>query len=168
MPSTAVITLEGVLQKNVSYAPIPVGLVLYHAISSSFNIVVVSDATEKEVTHWLDIEGLNKHGSVVCNDFTLAHLQPFQRRLRQVNSLRARSFAIDLVVEPDPIVAAHLLAAGYTTLNFLHYAYALPQWRPDFEPKVKPWKELEQEAIEGALLRAEDARIKKEEDVVSR
>lgn len=167
MASTAIITLEGVIQKNVSYAPIPVGLVLYHALASSFNVVIVSDSEKKEVEYWLDLEGLNKHGTVVCNDFSMAELPSYKRRLRQVNSLRARQFAIDLVVEPDPVCAAALLSAGYTVLNFLHYAYALPQWRPDFEPKVKPWEELEKEAIEGALLRAKDARLGKNDGFIS-
>lgn len=163
MASTAVITLEGVLQKNVSYAPIPVGLVLYHALSSSFNLVIVSDNYETEVDYWLSLEGLNKHGTVICNDFTLAELPTHKRRLRQVNLLRSRGFAIDLVVEPDPACAATLLNAGYSVLNFLHHIYALPQWRPDFEPKVRPWQELEQEAITSALLKAQDARLAKDD-----
>lgn len=163
MPSTAIITLEGVLQKNVSYAPIPVGLVLYNALSSSFNIALVAEGEKEQVDYWLNLEGLTKHGTVIYNDFTLAGLSIQDRRLRQVNSLRSRGFAIDLVVEPDPIVASVLLGAGYTVLNFLHYIYALPQWRPDFEQKVKPWDGLKEAAELGALLKTKDLRLVKEE-----
>lgn len=167
MPSTAVITLEGVLQKNVSYAPIPVGLVLYHSLSSGFNVVIVSDGDKEEVDYWLDMEGLTKHGSVIYNDVYVRDLPVYERRLRQINALRARHFAIDLVVEPDPIVSATLLNNGYSVLNFLHYAYALPQWRPDFERKVKPWEELRQAAVDGLLLKTKDTRLKeKDADII--
>ena len=161
MASTAVITIEGVLQKNVSYSPIPVGLVLYHSLTNGFNVALVTDGYQEEVDYWLSVEGLNTHGTVVYNDFTLAEKAPIDRRLRQINSLRARQFAIDLIVEPDPAIAAALLRDGYTVLNFLHYSYALPQWRPDYERKIKPWAELEQEAINAALLRSKDARLAK-------
>lgn len=165
MASTAVITVEGVLQKNVSYAPIPVGLVLYHALASNFNIALVSEGEKEEIDYWLNLEGLTTHGTVVYNDFTLSQLSIQARRLRQVNTLRSRGFAIDLVVEPDPIAASSLLGAGYTVLNFLHYAYALPQWRPDFEPQVKPWASLKREAEEAAALKSLDTRLNKKDEI---
>lgn len=165
--NTAVITLEGVIQKNVSYAPIPVGISLYHAFASIFNVVLVSDSTQKEIDHWLDLEGLNKHASVVYSDFMLDQKIPQERRYSQVHGLRARGFAVSVVVEPDPIVASYLLAKGYSVLNFLHSSYALPQWRPDFERQTKPWEEIVAEVEKQAALKAIDQRMSNQDQKIN-
>jgi hypothetical protein len=165
--NTAVITLEGVLQKNVSYAPIPVGLSLYHSLTSVFNVVLVSDGEQKEVSQWLDLEGLNKHGTVVYSDFILDQKIPQERRLAQVKGLHTRGFAVTVVVEPDPIVASFLLANGYSVLNFLHSEYALPQWRPDYERQQKPWAQIVEEVNTQAELRAIDYRMAKQDQKVN-
>jgi hypothetical protein len=165
--NTAVITLEGVLQKNVSYAPISVGLSLYHSLTSVFNVVLVSDGEQKEVSQWLDLEGLNKHGTVVYSDFLLDQKTAQQRRLAQIHSLRARGFAVTVVVEPDPIIASYLLANGYSVLNFLHSEYALPQWRPDYERQQKPWSQIVEEVNTQAELRAIDHRMAKQDQKVN-
>ncbi len=157
--NTAVITLEGVMQKTVSYAPIPVGISLYHSLASVFNVVIVSDGEQKIVSEWLDLEGLNKHGTVIYTDFLLSQKPAQERRLEQVKGLRSRGFAVTLVVEPDPVVASYLLANGYSVLNFLHSEYALPQWRPDFEKKQKPWNKIVEEINTQAALKAIDQRM---------
>lgn len=165
--NTAVITLEGVIQKNVSYAPIPIGLSLYHSLASTFNVVLVSDSREKEVNHWLDLEGLNKHATVIYSDFLLDNKTAQERRYAQIHALRARGFAVTIVVEPDPLVASFLLAKGYSVLNFLHSEYALPQWRPDFERQQKPWEEIVEEVNKQAALRAIDERMSKQDQKVN-
>lgn len=165
--NTAVITLEGVIQKNVSYAPIPVGISLYHAFASVFNVVLVSDGEEKIVSQWLDLEGLNKHGTVVYTDFFLDQKPTQERRLDQIRSLRARGFAVTLVCEPDPVVASYLLANGYSVLNFLHSSYALPQWRPDYEKQQKPWAQIVEEVDKLAALRAIDQRMANQDQKIN-
>lgn len=157
--NTAVITVEGVMQKTVSYAPIPVGIALYHSLAYMFNVVLVSDSEQKELDHWLDLEGLNKHGKVVYNDFILGRKTVQDRRLAQVASLLNAGFAVNLVVEPDPVVASLLLANGYSVCNFLHSSYALPQWRPDYEKRQRPWEEIVRETNRLAELRAADLRM---------
>lgn len=165
--NTAVITLEGVIQKNVSYAPIPVGISLYHSLASVFNVVIVSDGEEKLVSSWLDLEGLNKHGSVVYSDFYLDQRLPQERRLAQVQGLRSKGFAVTLVVEPDPVVASFLLINGYHVLNFLHSEYALPQWRPDYERQQKPWAQIVEEVDRQAALRAIDERMSRQDQKIN-
>lgn len=163
--NAAVITVEGVLQKVVTYAPIPSGICLYHGLSSVYNVLLVTDSDdEKYMEHWLDLENLNKHGTIIYNDSILATQTPEERRLSQVNILRSRGFAIDMVVEPDPRVAARLLGSGLTVLNYIHSSYALPQWRPDYERKIKPWEEISKEMDLLTLLKAQDARLREEED----
>lgn len=165
--NTAVITLEGVMQKNVSYAPIPVGISLYHALAAIFNVVLVSDGEEKLVSQWLDLEGLNKHGTIVYTSFLLDQKTAQERRLEQIKGLRARGFAVTVVVEPDPVVASYLLANGYSVLNFLHSEYALPQWRPDYERQQKPWSQIMEEVDRQAALRAIDERMSKQDQKIN-
>lgn len=165
--NTAVITLEGVMQKNVSYAPIPVGLSLYHSLSSLFNVVIVSDGEQKLVEQWLDLEGLNKHGTVVYSSFALDQKSAQERRLEQVKGLHSRGFAVSIVIEPDPVVASFLLANGYSVLNFLHSEYALPQWRPDYERQQKPWAKIVEEVDRLAALRAIDQRMANQDQKIN-
>jgi hypothetical protein len=151
----------------VSYAPIPVGISLYHSLASVFNVVLVSDGEQKIVDSWLDLEGLNKHGTVVYSDFLLDQKSVQERRYEQIHSLRARGFAVTVVVEPDPVVASYLLANGYSVLNFLHSSYALPQWRPDYEKRQKPWNQIVEEVNKQAELRAIDQRMSRQDQKIN-
>jgi hypothetical protein len=162
--SAAVITIEGVLQKVVSYAPIPSGLNLYHGLASVFRVILVSDYPKDEVDRWLNLEGLTKHGVVLYANPILESKTASEKRLAQLSNLRSRGFAIDFCIEPDPVVASAILASGISVLNFLHFAYALPQWRPDYDITPKPWAAIEEEAQAVALLRAKDTKLKQIED----
>lgn len=162
--NSVVITLEGVLQKIVSYAPIPSGITLYHGLSSVYNVLLVSDSTDqRQVEHWLALENLNSHGTIIYSDTVLNSKSAEERRLAQVSRLRARGFNIDFVIDPDISVCAALFLSGINILNFGHSSYALPQWRPDYEKSVKPWDEIARQQEELALLKAQDIRLKNEE-----
>src|SRR5258708_19095776 len=129
MQTTAVITIPGVIQKIVSLAPIPEGIQIYHGLASTFNIILVTDDSKEQTDHFLRLEGLTKHGQVLYGD----DFPEENRRQKQISSLRTRGFAVDLVVEPDPAIAANILFSGFNVCNFLHRAYAFPSWRPDYE-----------------------------------
>lgn len=155
--NSVVITVEGVLQKNVSYAPIVQGKALYIGLSNVYNLLLVTDSNdEKLLERWLDLENLNKHGMIVYNDAVLAAKSPGERRLAQVNILRSRGYAIDFVIDPAPDVSAKLLGAGISVLNFLHSSYSLPEWRPDFKESIKPWEEIVETNERLAYLKAQD------------
>lgn len=154
--SSAVIVIPGVLQKIVSAAPIMTGIQLYHGLAETFNLVLVTDDSKESTDRWLQLENLNKHGTVIYGE------EKQGQRIRQVNGLRLRGFAIDLVVEPDPELAAELLRNGYTVCNFIHSMYAYPQFRPDFEGEDKGWERLKERAEIDALLRAADTRLDKD------
>lgn len=159
--SSVAMAVEGVLQKNVSLAPIPVGIALYHSLKSNFNILLYSEAGRKELDYWLSIEALTSHSAVEYNENNRVWLSEINRKRKQVGSLRQRGFSIDIVIEPNPEVAAHMVLDGYSVLTFTHAQYALPQWRPDYTEKRKPWEELEEEARKISELRAIDERLKK-------
>jgi hypothetical protein len=164
MANCAVITVDGVLRKHVSSAPVPVGIALYHALTTQFTVLLVSDGEAEDLKRWMRLESINKHAAFVCNDTVLEQKSAPVRRLAQLNHLRSRGYSIQLVVEPDPQVSAKLISQGFNVANFIHTQYALPQWRPDYESSVKPWNELVTEAEELQFLRDQDARFKQLED----
>jgi hypothetical protein len=158
--SSVVITVEGVLQKNVSYAPIPVGIALYHGLSNTFNLLLVSDSTQKELDYWLSLEGLNKHAAVLYNEGVWQYNSDSERRRQQVNSYRTQRYSVDLVIEPDPVKCSLLLTDGFNVMNFLHAQYAIPTWRPDYKEQPKGWQNIIDYEEEMARLRALDSRLK--------
>lgn len=160
--SACVIVVEGVLQKLITTAPIAEGLQIYHGLSETFQILLVSDSDKETLDHWLQLENLNKHGIVIYNDGYLQNFSAEERRVKQIYEIRNRGYAIDLIVEPDPVVAAQLLYRGFSVLNFLHTAYSHPEWRPDFEEKVKPWSMLEEQVTKDIILRTGDKRMEQE------
>ena len=159
--SSAVICVEGVLQKNVSSAPIPAGIALYHSLSSNFNVLLISESAQEQVEHWLKLEALNKHSAIEYNDSGRPFMNEEGRKLHQINSLRLRRYNIEFVIDPNPQSAALLVRSGFTVLTFTHAQYAMPQWRPDYQEERKPWQAFVDEANAAAELRALDERLKK-------
>lgn len=158
------ITVEGVLQKVVSYAPIPSGINIYHGLATVYQVILLSDYPENEVTRWLKLEGLNKHGVCLYSDSLKEYPGPAVRRVAQVNDLRSRGFSIDFCIEPDPVVAAALIYSGVSVMNYLHASYALPQWRPDYDTTPRPWSSIEKEMSDTRLLQSRDIKLKQIED----
>lgn len=158
--SSVAITIEGVIQKNVSSAPIPLGIALYHSLAQNFNVLLLTEMPKKEADHWLSLEALTRHAAIEYNEGAIEYLDAGSRRRSQLNSLRTRGYHIDLVIEPSPSVSALLIANGFSTMTFTHAQYALPQWRPDYDSHPRPWDELEKEATRQAHLRHIDKRLK--------
>jgi hypothetical protein len=156
--STTAIVAEGVLRRVVSGTKIQQGVDLYYGLATRTKIVLVTDELEKtgELQYWLKVEGLHEHVSVIWSDIVLSRMSTPLARERQLNGYSQG--VIDLVVEPDPNVSAHLVTAGYSTLTFTHAAYSLPEWRPDFEFEVVPWDSLAKQVANEAYLRATDTR----------
>lgn len=160
MKSTAAIVVDGVLRKPVGGTPIPAGVALYHALCAAFNVVLVIDgsaADEEELQHFLDTEMLTTHGLIAYG--IRADLDAPRTRVMQAGRLRQAGYALDLIVEPDPVVSAYLFNAGNNVLHFMHAQYARPDWRPDAESGQRNWADLVREETRAAQLRAEDNRI---------
>jgi hypothetical protein len=162
--SSVVISVEGVLQKTVSSSPIPVGVALYHGLSSVFNVLLISESDKKQLDYWLYLEALNKHSAVEYNENVRTFMTEEQRKFHQLNSLRVRKYSIDLVIEPNPLAASLFLQNGFNVMTFTHAQYAMPQWRPDYEERIKPWQEIEDYEVSMAKLRAIDARLKTDKE----
>lgn len=162
--SSVVMCVEGVLRKHVTDAPIPVGIALYHGLANTFNILLVSDLTSKELARWCSLEGLYRHAATEVNEGTIANFDLDFRRLQQVRNLRNRGYSVDLVIEPNPSISAKLLTHGFNVMTFTHADYSLPQWRPDYEHKVRPWSDIEAYETHMAELRAMEMLQQSKED----
>jgi hypothetical protein len=160
MISSVAISVEGVLMRSFSTAPIPTGVALYHSLKDNFNILLYSDQDRKTLDHWLSVEALNIQAAVEYNEDQRTWLNDSDRKLDQVNSLRRRGFSIELVIEPDPDSSAWLVANGFSVLTFTHCQYAMPKWRPDYTGPDRSWDKLKETANRLAELKALDARLK--------
>lgn len=152
--------VEGVLQKSHSTAPLALGIALYHSLKANFNILLYSDQPKTQADYWLSMEALNIHAAIEYNEGERKWLPEPERKLVQLNSLRQRSYRIELVIEPDPESAALMVFNGFNIANFIHSQYAMPQWRPDFTGQDRKWDALEKAAIRMAELKAIDQRLK--------
>jgi hypothetical protein len=157
MASTAAIVFEDVLRGN-NDGPSRAGLLLYHGAATVGRVALIVDRTKEErVQHWLDSHGLTDHSWLVMprdNDPE----DPAERRLQQVTRLRLEGAAVELVVEPNPLVAAALQAAGVPTALFLHPSYARPEFRPDYKGGIKPWAVLMESVERTNQIKHDDKR----------
>jgi len=157
MKSAAAITISGVLRKSVGGTPIPAGTLLYRALAPLSALILLADHPETdwqasgELSDWLMVNNFTAHADIVPLDST---------RLAQVNKLRARGYALEFVIEPDPAEAGKLIKEGHSVLSFLHAQYAVPSWRPDYEQPLTPWDDLAAGVEHQARMRAHDAKTR--------
>lgn len=156
MKSAVAITVEGIIMKPVSSAPMTAGLLLYHGLSSVATVILLTDyVSDGVLDNWLLLNGLTSHAQVVYQG---------QSRVVQVNKLRQQGYALELIFEPDPTVVAALVREGYSCSHFIHAQYAVPSWRPDYEGSRRPWNEIAEQVAHQAYLRAKDGRLSSVDD----
>ena len=143
----AVMAVDGVLRKPVGGAPVPEGVRLYQALVRAGN-VVLSHHDPIGIADWLELNGCVGHSFIEAGD-----------TVEDCNDLRRQGYDIDLVVVPDPAVAAELIHSGFHTLLLTHSAFALPEWRPDSPRGVRAWDTITKQVADLARMRAEDARL---------
>lgn len=157
MSSVAVLSLEGVLQQEVTSGPIQPGVMLYHGLKSVYRLAVVIDQPREKALIWLMQNGLREHAYTVLHEPTDPD-DPAERRLVQLQRLRGRGVSIGLFVDRDPDTVAKAMSAGIPSLLFVHPAYARPEHRPDHSDAPTPWGNLADEMDRQALLRSGDTR----------
>jgi hypothetical protein len=154
--SVSLIAIDGVLRKAVGGALIPEGRRLYESLAFTGQVVLLYDAREREQTaDWLELHGCNRHAFTDFADGAT--------RLYLANRLRRQGYDIDLVVEPDPLMAQEMIKAGYNTLLVTHAKYTQPGWRPDADTGVRAWSSIVDETAKLAKMKAEDARLRGDE-----
>ena len=158
MSATVAIVMDGVLAKDVGEGLIPQGRRLYMGLAEAYKIAVVTDRTDSEaVKYWLLVNGFDRHPYLI-----LPHLKdpedPAERRMQQISRLRQAGCNVELLIEPNPQVAAHVMRHGVAVLNYLHPNYSNPRFRPDYSENITPWSELVDEVERQRALREEDKR----------
>jgi hypothetical protein len=153
--STIVIAFDGVLRADIDASPIRAGLMLYHGSVGIGTVGLIVDKTTKEkADYWLKLNGLKDHSWVVYRepgdpeDLT-------QLRDLQVSRLRTLGAAVDLVIEPNPLLAAHMQKMGLTVVLFMHPNHGRPEWRADYSgPKPRAWDEIMEDVTRTQLEKA--------------
>jgi hypothetical protein len=158
MSATVAIVIEGVLSREVGEGVITQGQRLYFGLMESYTVALLTDRTDTEaVKHWLKVNGLDKHPYLI--PATIKDPQdPAARRMQQISRLRQAGCNVELLIEPDPKVAAHAMGNGVAVLNYLHPNYSNPRFRPDYKETVTPWAEMDAEVERLRALREEDPR----------
>lgn len=162
--STAIMPLEGVLRKpkTPGWTPIAEGFKLYESLCYNYSVCLLVDAEEREqVDRWLVVNGLQGHS--IVEELATVEVTIYgegDAKVRKIRDMKFSGFNVDLVVEPDPAVAATLINGGFCVITFTHPVYSLPEWRPD-APKRGPrnWDDLQQQIAEQAFLKATDMRM---------
>jgi hypothetical protein len=158
MTATVAIVIEGVLSREVGDAVIHQGQRLYWGLMESYKVALISDSEDAEyIQHWLRVNGFNKHPYLTLAQ-TLDPEDPAERRMRQIARLRQAGCNVELLIEPNPQIAAHVMASGIGVLNYLHPNYSSPRFRPDYRDTVTPWSALVGEVERQRALREEDPR----------
>lgn len=155
MKSAAVMVIDGVIRKPVSASPMTEGLLLYHGLTAACALILISDAPEWETEEWLLTTGLTAHAQVV-------YTTPSDSRLSQVNRLKNMGYNLEMVIDPSPSNILMLVRAGYNCMQFIHAAYSVPAWRPDYQGSVRPWEEMSREVTAQAIAKRGDSRLRVE------
>jgi len=157
MTATAVIVLDGVLRGSGDKM-LPAGARLYHGLREVMSVAVVTnEASIESADYWLKINGFHKHPYLLSTD-PLA-LDDADARSLQIQRLRQAGSVIDFVIEPDPVVALHLLNQGVATLLFTHPRFTNPEHRPDVTATITPWETFVSEIERQESLKATDERL---------
>ena len=156
--------LDGVLRRiNDQAALNPNGLMLFEGLKPFGRVTFFADGYSRDrnvIEHFLKFHRISDYVDI---DITVPSdgADTVARRLTQINRLR-RTGPVSFVVEPDPKVAAALLAEGVPTLLYLHPQYTVPSWRPDFSGRLRRWDDLVTETERQVSLRADEDLKEKE------
>jgi hypothetical protein len=158
------ITLDGVIRRITDQSvPNPNGLMLFEGLKQFGRVTFLADGFVRDqvaIEHFLKIHRITGHVgidvSVLSDGGSIA-----DRRLAQIFRMR-RNGPISLVIEPDPKIAAALLAEGVPTLLYLHPQYSVPSWRPDYNGSPRRWDDLVAETDRQNTLRAEEDSMERE------
>lgn len=157
--------LDGVLRRiNDAQSLDPNGRVLFEGLKELGRITFLADGFARDrafIEHFLKMNRISEYVDI---DISVLSDGPdtVSRRMAQVNRLR-RTGAISFMVEPDPKIAAALMADGLPTLLYLHPQFTVPSWRPDFGGRLRRWDDLVAETDRQETLRADEDLREKEQ-----
>lgn len=135
MASYALVEVEGVLLEpdRESYAaspPIPIGVLLVHALAHQFKVALSSATREEIFGHWLAQHRPLPHTALFCDRLPAYPGGDHFDLVRQIGTL-------DLVVTAEPHVAMTAVNDGIAVCCFAH-----PTTRYTGPPELRPWMEI--------------------------
>lgn len=141
----------------------PNGLALLNALIPTGRVTLLADGYDRDrkvLEHFLKFHRITGYADIdisVLSDGASS----VDRRMAQLNRLR-RTGPVSFMVEPDPKIAAALMAEGVPTLLYLHPQYTVPSWRPDYGGSLRRWDDMVAETERQVSLRAEEDLMDKE------
>lgn len=158
MTATVAIVVDGVLKNNNSDSVLAGGALLYHGLAEVMKIALITDEDKERTQRWLAINGFREHVLLLSPDADDV-LVGGTRRAHQIVLLKLAGSDVDMLVEPDPTIAAAVLQAGTPVMLFAHPKYSRPEFRPGGKNLPTPWSTLVAEIEAQETLRAGDTRI---------
>lgn len=136
-----VLTIDGVIRQESTGAPIPEGIELYEALSSTTQVAVLCPPERATAQHWLYSHNLTSHVQLVPEDHGKAP-DVIGWRKDQITYLRAQGYVLRGVFDEDPRVVAAVHEMGIPAFLALHPKFTNPSFRPDWDSVARPWDEL--------------------------
>lgn len=138
--SAVLITIDGVLRSQQG-ATIMDGLLVYSALSEAYDVMLLADVIDLEMTErWLKVNGFRNHNKVYPR--APEYVSDTDSRIMQVGTVRAAGHSIAFVLDPSVEVAERLLRISVPTMLFLQPKYVAAASRPDYDGSPRPWDEL--------------------------
>jgi hypothetical protein len=154
--SVFVFVLDGVMRYNAAIN-VP-GAEMYRSLSAHNRVAILCGENKEEAEHFLRVNDFRTHAYVIEEDPTSSPTKEGRRR-DQISRLRQYGSHVELVLEPDPEIAADLFSWGVPTMVYLHPQYSRPSFRPDFGREVKPWDTLVETIDYQTEMRTKDSRL---------
>lgn len=156
--------LDGVLRRiSDSQAVDPNGRTLFEGLKGFGRITFLADGFSRDrqlIEHFLKINRITDYVDIDISELSDGP-DSVARRMTQINRLR-RTGPVSFVVEPDPKIAAALLAEGVPTFLYLHPQFTVPSWRPDYGGSLRRWDVMVAETERQVSLRADEELREKE------
>jgi len=156
MTSIVIFALEGVLQ-SAGGRPVEAGCRLYRTLRSSllYQVGVISAAGETTARRFFDHQHLAAPTFINWSEADPDDWTDTCMVLR-----RAYPYDIDLIIVPDPAIAAELYHEGFRTMLWTDPRYSRPEHRPDARPPgASSWAKLASGLASDRDLIAADDRI---------
>lgn len=162
----AAISIEGVLHEHerpgeswLAGHPIPDGVRLIAALSSGYEVALLTEHTEHDdVSWWLRQQALKEfYGLLVTRTPLQVGKDYLTLRTDQIQRLRSQH-GVALVVDTSPAVVAMSMRMGVPSMLFSHPKFQRPEFRPDHD-SGRTWDEIVAAQEQDNVLKRQDVRL---------
>lgn len=116
---------------------------LLRGLSENYRLVVGLDHSQVERFQvFLQMERLSTLVQETLSDAMPAHLRGRPVRAAQIEDLQSRGNEVSLLLDNDPTNIADALRMGVSGLLWCHASLQVPEFRPDYSSRPRPWDEL--------------------------